>query len=118
VYGEDEAMAGWFLFYPNRGGIGQVLQIGAVSGSIRLVLGHLFKEASENGSLAVMGRMEPKYMKELTEEYCFDFHRSNYLLVHSINVEMLNAVHSGDAFLTRLEGEWWTRFQGDSFEDR
>ena len=30
-------------------------------------------------------------------------------------VELLNAVHSGDAFLTRLEAEWWTRFQGDSF---
>jgi hypothetical protein len=117
TYGEDHSMVGWFLYYPNRNGIAQVLQIGSVAGSFKLVLDLWFKDANENGSLAVMGRMEPNYMKELTEKYCFHVHRSNYLLVHSTDVELSLAVHSGDAFLTRLEGEWWTRFQGDSFEE-
>jgi hypothetical protein len=30
--------------------------------------------------------------------------------VQSKKPEVLSAIHRGDAFLTRLEGEWWARF--------
>jgi hypothetical protein len=31
-------------------------------------------------------------------------------LIHSRNEKLLNAIYHGDAFLSRLEGEWWMRF--------
>jgi D-alanyl-D-alanine dipeptidase len=31
-------------------------------------------------------------------------------VAQSRNRDILNAVHKGNAFLTRLEGEWWARF--------
>jgi hypothetical protein len=37
-------------------------------------------------------------------------------MVHSNKPELLHAIHRGDAFLTRLEGEWWMRFIGERFE--
>jgi hypothetical protein len=117
VYAEDNSVAGWFLYYPNPGGIGQVLQIGSFSYSIDLVLKHLFHDAINCGSLAVMGRTEPGNTMELTQNYCLHVQRSNYLAIHSFDVDLLRAVHSGDAFLSRMEGEWWTRFQGDSFDE-
>jgi len=39
-------------------------------------------------------------------------HRHRYwTLVHSQKPELLDGIHRGDAFLTRLEGEWCMRFQ-------
>jgi hypothetical protein len=33
-------------------------------------------------------------------------------LAHSRHPEIVAAIQQGDAMLTRLEGEWWLRFQG------
>jgi hypothetical protein len=33
-------------------------------------------------------------------------------LVHSRDPEIMAAIHRGEAFLSRLEGEWWLRFLG------
>jgi len=32
--------------------------------------------------------------------------------VHSKRADLREAIQRGDAFLTRLEGEWWMRLQG------
>jgi hypothetical protein len=32
------------------------------------------------------------------------------MLVHARHQEIVNAIHRGDAFLSRSEGEWWIRF--------
>jgi hypothetical protein len=34
-------------------------------------------------------------------------------LIHSRDPAKLHALVEGDAFFTRLEGEWWMRFSGD-----
>jgi hypothetical protein len=39
------------------------------------------------------------------------FHgRGSPVLVHSRRRELVDAVRCGDAFLTRLDGEWWMSF--------
>ncbi len=103
-------IAGWYLYYLDPGGVGQVLQFGARPASVRRVLNSLFQEARSQGAVAVSGELEPRFMKEIATSRC-EFTWPGYaVLAQSRNPDLLNAVHRGDAFLTRLEGEWWARF--------
>jgi hypothetical protein len=115
VRDEKNRVAGWFLYYPNRGGTAQVLQLAGRPETFGIVLDQLFAHAYARGSLAVTGRIVPGFMKEFSRRLCLFYHRSNYFLAYSRNKNILNAIHAGKAFLTRLEGEWWTRLQGDQF---
>ncbi len=115
VYTQEHSLTGWFLYYPNPGKIGQVLQVGSRCSTISNVLDHLFRDAYEMKSLGLIGRMEPVFIKEFSTKFCLFFHRSHYFVMHAKNAGILHAINSGDAYLTRLEGEWWTRLQGDSF---
>jgi hypothetical protein len=117
VYTPEHSLSGWFLYYPNPGKIGQVIQVGTRSRSMSNVLDHLFCDALEMKSIALIGRIDAAYMKEFSAKLCLLFHRSNYFVMHSQRTEILLALHSGDTFLTRLEGEWWTRLQGDTFQE-
>jgi hypothetical protein len=117
VYDDSNELMGWFLYYPNRGNVGQVLQVCTRSDRIGPILGHLFNHAADQGSVALIGRLDPIYAAEFTESYCMFYQRSEYVIVHSKRQDLLNAFHSGDLFLTRFEGEWWSRLQGDDFDD-
>jgi len=118
VYDDSNELLGWFLYYPNKGNVGQVLQVCTLSERINPILDHLFSHAADQGSVALIGRLDPNYAAEFTEQYCMFYQRNEYVVVHSKRQELLNAFHSGDIFLTRLEGEWWSRLQGDDFHDR
>jgi hypothetical protein len=117
LYTRDHLLQGWFLYYPNKGSLGRVLQLGATSRTAGAVISHLISDARECGSLALIGRMEPRFITELSSHHCIFTHRGASLMVHTNNPEILNALNRGDAFFTRLEGDWWTRLQGDTFSD-
>jgi hypothetical protein len=117
LFSTDHELQGWFLYYPNAGKLGQVLQIGATARTAQAVLSHLFTDARERGSLALTGRMEPRYISAFSALNCIYLHRNSSVVVHSNDLEIVNVFHRGDAFFTRLEGEWWTRLQGDSFTE-
>jgi hypothetical protein len=103
-------VAGWYLYYLEPGGVGEVLQFGARPASVPGVLNCLFHEARSHGAVAVAGELEPRFTKEIATSRC-QFTWPGYAVVaQSRNPELLNAIHRGDAFLTRLEGEWWARF--------
>jgi hypothetical protein len=71
------------------------------------VLDALLADARERGAVAVQGRVEPHLLDRLPERRAL-FHKSGYLpLIHSPRPELLHAIHSGRALLTRLAGEWW-----------
>ena len=62
------------------------------------------------GAVAVSGQLDPRFTKTLAASRC-DFDWSGFAVVaQSRNRELLNAIHEGDASLSRLEGEWWARF--------
>ena len=46
----------------------------------------------------------------LWERRCLFHHRGYWMLVHAHSPELLAAIACGNAFLTRLEGEWCMRF--------
>src|SRR5579872_2669901 len=104
-------LIGWFVYYLDRDGMGEVLQIGSKKTSVHEVLDHLFHHAWHNGAVALRGRLEPGLMPELLARRGLSHHRRYWTLIHSQKPELLDAIHRGDAFLTRLEGEWCMRFQ-------
>ncbi len=74
------------------------------------VLDHLFWDAKKQGAVAVHGRMEPKFMQDFTNRCCFFYRLGGWMTAHSRNPELVSLIHSGDAFLSRLEGEWCLAF--------
>jgi GNAT superfamily N-acetyltransferase len=107
-------IVGWYLYYLNSTGLSEVLQIGAREGSIDDVLNHLFDHASRHGAAALHGRMEPRFMQALSDRYCVFHGGGSNVLFHSRNPAATAALLAGDGFLTRLEGEWWLRFVGET----
>lgn len=106
------AIAGWFLYYLNAT-MSKVLQIHAGEGAERAVLDHLFQHAWRRGAAAIEGRMEPRLARMLGQRHCLFHSTSAFALVHSRDTELLGALARGDAFFSRLEGEWWLRFGGE-----
>lgn len=115
VRNEGGDILGWYLYYARRGGLSKVLQIGGKDQSIGEVIGNLFHHAFRQGSVAVCGRVEPRLARELSQNRCgFTFHDVS-VLAHSANAGILNAIHRGAAFLSRLDGEWWLRFHEEDW---
>lgn len=102
---------GWYLYYVSPVGFGEAVHIGARDGSMRAVLEHLFQDAWRRDVVALSGRLEPRFTPDFAETYCLFHPRRCWVLVHSGDAEVLQAIQSGDAMLTRLEGEWCMRFQ-------
>ncbi len=104
-------IAGWYLYAATRGGIAEVIQLGAREGSIGAVLDHLSAQAWRDGIVGLIGRLDPRSVGEFTARRCFFHHRGYWTLVHARDPRVLTALQRGDAFVTRLEGEWCLRFQ-------
>lgn len=99
---------GWYLYYGSRGAVGTVVQVGASKSRTGEVLDHLFHHARRQGLIAVSGQVDPGMFSDLAGKHCLFHHDGgSLLLVHSRHPEVLQAIDQGDAFLTRLEGEWW-----------
>jgi len=99
---------GWYLYYGKPGGVGTVVQVGARPGCAEDVLDHLFFHARQRGMVAVSGQVDPEYFHLYSRRDCVFHHDGgSWILVHSRLPELRHAIDRGDAFLTRLEGEWW-----------
>lgn len=98
---------GWYVYYVQRGGISQVQQVAGDDRYVGEILDDLFRDANELGSAALQGRVEPHLRAALADRRSL-LHRAGYLsLIHSSRDDVLHAVHSGRALLTRMEGEFW-----------
>ena len=109
VRDKDGKTIGWFIYYVDRGKVGEVVQIGAAGPSISNVLNHLFYDAWKHRLIGLHGRLEPQFMEELTRESCFFFRNGSWTLAHSSRPELLRLIQSGTAFFSRLDGEWSLR---------
>jgi hypothetical protein len=105
-------VAGWFLYYLNPG-LSRVLQLVARKDTTRAVLEHLFRHAADHGAGALEGRIEPRFTFDMGNMQCFFQSSAELTLLHSRDPAIMASLMHGDAFFTRLEGEWWLRFQGE-----
>ena len=101
-------MQGWYLYYTKPSGVAEVVQLVAAPESMDTVLDSLFFQAKRRGALAVTGQVDPAFFRNLSDKHCI-FHQAadSWLMLHSRDPEILHAIDSGKAFLSRLEGEWW-----------
>jgi hypothetical protein len=113
----ENKIIGWYLYGLRRGGVAEVVQIGAGHSSIAEVLDHLSYDAWSHGAIALHGRLDSRLSRESLGKYCFYF-PGNSLLVHSRDPELTRQIQSGSAFLTRLDGEWCLRFGPQETETR
>ena len=109
VRGNNDEILGSYVYYVRPGGTAQTLQFAGKPRHRACILEHLFYSAHQQGALAVSGQSEPAFVRFLARNHCF-FTWSSSVLIHSRNEKLLNAIYQGDAFLSRLEGEWWMRF--------
>lgn len=112
VLNSDRQLIGWYLYYLQPNAVSEVIQLAATDRSYDQVLQRLLADAWRHGATAVRGRLDPRYTQELSTRYAWFRREGPWTLVHSRHAEIMAAIHRGDAFLSRLEGEWWLRFQG------
>ena len=108
----ERRVIGWYLYYVRAGEVSEVIQLAARNGSFGRVLQRLLVDAWRQGATAVRGRLDPRHVQELSDRHCWLRREGTWTLVHSRHTDLTAAVHQGSAFLSRLEGEWWLRFQG------
>jgi hypothetical protein len=106
-------LVGWCLYELRADGIGEVLQVVGRKKSFGEVLDHLFWHGRRNGAIALSGRLDLEFAQEFSDRYCFFNCNGPWTLTHSKSQEVLQAINQGDLFLTRMEGEWCTRFQNE-----
>ena len=105
VRNAQREVVGWFLYFLERGGESNVVQMAASKRSAEAVLQMLLADAWSQGSVVLSGRFEPGFVGPLSSHGCALSH-GPWMLVHSKQPDVLDAILSGEAFLSRLEGEW------------
>jgi hypothetical protein len=106
-----DAVAGWYWYYANRGGMGEVLQLAAVAGWRADVFNHLVRDAWRLGVVGFTGAVDPVLLPALGAcGATVTASDGPWTLFHSRRPEVVNAIEQGDCHLSRLDGEWWMSF--------
>jgi hypothetical protein len=103
-------VSGWFVYCLSRDSSAEVLQIAARRNALSDVLDHLLEDVLQQGGIAVSGRLEPVLFAPVSDKRALVYRGSHWTLVHSRHPHLRRAIHDGDAFVSRLEGEWCLRF--------
>jgi hypothetical protein len=101
---------GWYIYLANRRGVGDVVQVVAAEGQHAAVLAALFHDARAQGLTALEGRASFGIVAALDPELARVRREGPWVLAQSRRPEIVDAITSGDALLSRLEGEWWMSF--------
>jgi hypothetical protein len=96
---------GWYVFLDHPGGISRVLQFLATPSATASVFAQMVDDAASRGAAALRGRMEPALTDVVATRRCV-LHVGDRMLVHSRRPGIIEAIATGRALLTSLEGEW------------
>jgi hypothetical protein len=104
-------VAGWYIYQLSKDGIAEVLQVGCNTGCARDVVAHLFADAAGKRAIALAGRLEPHIAQALPASVPILYGPQRAMLIHSTDLRLLETIRSGDALLSRIDGEWSVRFR-------
>lgn len=112
---KGDRTVGGFLYYSRRGGFGFVLQILAYPQHQPAVVASLLARAASDGCVAIRGRAQPELLDALIRQQAVLFNRSS-TVVHSRHPELIESLRGGNALITGLAAEAWTRLIGGQFD--
>jgi hypothetical protein len=104
-------IVGWYIYTATPGRMGEVVQIGGKRRNTKNILDHLFHDAWSNDVIALRGIVDRQWMADFSEKNCFFTCRGGWMVAHSRKPAFLEPLNSGDAFLSRLDGEWCLAFR-------
>jgi len=107
-------LAGCYIYHGKAGGAGRALQVLARPDCADDVVDHLFFDAGEAGLAALRGRSTPQLANALMKRNCIFMHRAS-TVIHTANGDLAVAAARGEALITGLAGESWTRLIGGAF---
>lgn len=107
-------LVGCYIYHGKAGGAGRALQVLARPDSVDDVVEHLFHDAGEVGLAALRGRCTPQLANALLKRNCIFAHRAS-TVIHTENEELAAAAERGEAMITGLAGESWSRLIGGAF---
>ncbi len=114
VHDAKGGLAGCYLYHGRPGGTGRVLQVLAKAKSAAGVVDCLFSDAEKKGLAGLRGRVGSSIVQTLLTRNCVFLHRAS-TVVYSARAEIMTAIAGGEALVTGLAGESWTRLVGDTF---
>jgi hypothetical protein len=103
---DQQKIVGFYLYYLKRGAVGEVVQIGGEPRLTKDILDHLFYDAWEQGAIALHGVVDIRRMADFSDKGCIFTCRGGWTITRSAKPEIIEAMERGDAFLSRLDGEW------------
>jgi len=108
------ALLGCYCYHGRAGGMGRVLQILARPNAFGEVVDALFYHAGQVGLAGLRGRNTAQLMKALLTRSCIFVNRAS-TVIQTSDRDLAAAIERGDALITGLAGESWTRLVGDEF---
>lgn len=108
------AVAGAWIFHGDAGRTGRVLQLLARPRDAEVVVDCLFHAADALRLAALRGRVTPPLANALLKRQCFYSHRAS-TVYHTADPDIARAIEAGDALVTGLAAESWTRLIGHDF---
>jgi hypothetical protein len=102
----DQKPAGWFVYFVERGGDAQILQLVARRDAPAAVFDALLGDAWSAGAALLSGPLEPSMVPEMSARHCYFRQGDHWTLAHTKDPDILATIMGGNAFLSRLEGEW------------
>lgn len=108
----SQKILGWYIYFVKPGAVGEVVQIGGEPQSTKDILDHLFHDAWNHGLVGLHGMVPSRLMGDFSEKNCFFTCRGGWTVAHSRKPELIELLNRGDAFLSRLDGEWCLAFGG------
>lgn len=113
VYGEAARPVGGYLCYVRPTKTAEVACLAAEPGCFEPVWTALVSDAWKGGASALSGRLDPRYVNDLSDRRCVFNRGFGAVLFQTKHRDIRDAIHSGRVILSRLDGEWWMRFIGE-----
>ena len=107
VMHEGDAI-GLFVYGILQGGETDVVQLAALPGRESLTFDHLTSHARDNGGTVLRGRLDRRFARLIGERGLPLTLAQPWTVVHSARPDVTSQLLNGHAFLSRLDGEWWT----------
>jgi hypothetical protein len=100
------AVVGWYMYYANKGGQSEVLQLVADPGWAAPVLDSLAYDAWLRGATSLSGVLHSAMLAPLAERRAVFDPSVRWMLVRTQHPAILDAFIRGRSLLSRLDGEW------------